>query len=104
LYEYLNEILSKEIDTFSLLFCDLDHFKRINDTVGHKSGDLILIEIANIIKQTINLKGLAFRYGGEEMVVILENMNCFKAYEVAEEIRKSISSSKYIYRIYSNFQ
>lgn len=103
LYEYLNEILSKEIDTFSLLFCDLDHFKRINDTVGHKSGDLILIEIANIIKQTINLKGLAFRYGGEEMVVILENMNCFKAYEVAEEIRKSISSSKYIKRIYSNF-
>ncbi len=103
LYEYLNEILSKEIDTFSLLFCDLDHFKRINDTVGHKSGDLILIEIANIIKQTINLKGLAFRYGGEEMVVILENMNSFKAYEVAEEIRKSISSSKYIKRIYSNF-
>lgn len=103
LYEYLNEILSKEIDTFSLVFCDLDHFKRINDTVGHKSGDLILIEIANIIKQTINLKGLAFRYGGEEMVVILENMNSFKAYEVAEEIRKSISSSKYIKRIYSNF-
>lgn len=103
LYEYLNEILSKEIDTFSLLFCDLDHFKRINDTVGHKSGDLILIEIANIIKQTINLKGLAFRYGGEEMVVILENMNSFKAYEVAEEIRESISSSKYIKRIYSNF-
>lgn len=103
LYEYLNEISSKEIDTFSLLFCDLDHFKRINDTVGHKSGDLILIEVANIIKQTINLKGLAFRYGGEEMVVILENMNSFKAYEVAEEIRKSISSSKYIKRIYSNF-
>lgn len=103
MYEYLNEILSKEIDTFSLLFCDLDHFKRINDTVGHKSGDLILIETADIIKHTINSQGLAFRYGGEEMVVILENMNSFKAYAVAEEIRKSILSSKYIKRIYSNF-
>lgn len=102
LYEYLNEILSKEIDNFSLLFGDLDHFKRINDTIGHKSADLILIETANIIKQIINSKGLAFRYGGEEIVVILENMHSFKAYEVAEEIRKSISSSKYIKSICSN--
>lgn len=103
LYEYLNEILNREIDNFSLLFCDLDRFKKINDTIGHKSADLILIETADIIKQIVNSKGLAFRYGGEEIVVILENMHSFKAYEVAEEIRKSISSSKYIKSVCSNF-
>lgn len=54
-----------------MLSLDLDHFKQVNDTYGHAFGDLVLREFAVRLQQTIRDCDLAFRYGGEEFVVLL---------------------------------
>ncbi len=56
---------------YGLLMCDVDYFKQYNDTLGHQGGDRVLQEVAGAIKTTIRQSDEAFRYGGEEIVVIL---------------------------------
>lgn len=80
----------------SLIVCDLDNFKKINDTFGHLSGDRVLKETANIIKS--NLRDgidVAARWGGEEFVILLPSTDKNSAYKIAERIRAQISSHKY---------
>jgi diguanylate cyclase (GGDEF)-like protein len=76
----------------SLLVIDIDHFKRFNDTYGHKTGDAVLKNTAAAISQSIAKKGEAFRYGGEEIVVLLPNHCVAEAESVAERIRMSIEA------------
>jgi len=86
-HEYMQEKLCNSKDPVSLLFCDIDQFKVINDTYGHMVGDCIITEVASAIKNEVkDVKGV-FRYGGEEFIVILENYSTEQAYEVAEKIR-----------------
>jgi diguanylate cyclase (GGDEF)-like protein/putative nucleotidyltransferase with HDIG domain len=74
-----------------LLMLDLDSFKTYNDTYGHPSGDKLLREIGGIIKGSTKSAGQAFRYGGDEFVVILPQTTIEDAYQVAERIRKCIA-------------
>ncbi len=61
---------------FSLIFFDLDHFKRVNDTFGHDAGDHVLKEIARIVRADIlGPRDIFARYGGEEFVILLANRN-----------------------------
>ncbi len=90
-------ILSKEIDLskttkspISIIFLDIDHFKKINDTYGHDVGDEVLIEIANLLKSDIRKGDFVFRWGGEEFVVTLHSANRIQASILAEKIRKSV--------------
>lgn len=91
---YFDEILTKEINRgerygteFSLLFLDLDDFKVVNDTMGHKAGDIALQGIADLILAAKRSEDTAARYGGEEFVLILPETNKIKALVIAERIR-----------------
>ncbi len=81
----------------SLLMFDLDHFKKLNDNYGHQCGDLVLIETASRIKQLLRTGDLFGRYGGEEFAIILPETDSLGATEVAERIRKAISTIPVIY-------
>lgn len=61
---------------FALVQLDLDHFKPVNDRLGHQAGDALLIEIAIALRQTIRQADMAARLGGDEFVVILRDMTC----------------------------
>jgi diguanylate cyclase (GGDEF)-like protein len=71
----------------SILMLDLDHFKRVNDTYGHESGDLVLKLFALRLKESLRVSDIAARYGGEEFVAVLPNTNLKGALELAEKIR-----------------
>ena len=74
----------------SVLFLDLDHFKSLNDTHGHLTGDKVLRTVGEFLKKTLRGEDLAARFGGEEFVVVLPNTPLSYGNVVAEKIRKSI--------------
>jgi two-component system, cell cycle response regulator len=78
----------------SMMMIDIDNFKRFNDTYGHQCGDVVLKNVAQIIKENSRQIDIAARYGGEEMAVILTNTDIVAAEIVAERVRKNIESSK----------
>ncbi len=73
-----------------VLMLDIDHFKRVNDIFGHQIGDEILIEVAHEIQRSIRGNDSLGRYGGEEFLVILEDISLVEAMSIAERIRQSI--------------
>ncbi len=75
----------------SLFMLDLDHFKNVNDTHGHKAGDIVLKEIATVLANLIRETDFVARYGGEEFVVALPETGFEKAFELAERIRQQIA-------------
>ena len=97
---YLQEKLKEMLDdaeaesaTMSLAFIDVDNFKSINDTYGHEKGDEILESIGEIISRFIRSSDYAFRYGGDEFVIIFSGIKSTKAVEVIERIRKYLIDS-----------
>ncbi|MEJ5300624.1 MAG: GGDEF domain-containing protein [Thermodesulforhabdaceae bacterium] len=83
---------------FSLAIFDLDHFKNINDSYGHKAGDLILKEVARIMKSSLRKGDIIARYGGEEFVVIFTGTQLNGAVEAAEKLRRIIEKTKFVFR------
>lgn len=77
---------------FSLIMIDIDHFKTVNDTYGHQAGDEVLKAISVLLKKGIRTVDFVARYGGEEIAVILPNINSEGAYQVAERLRKDIET------------
>ena len=78
---------------FSVLFIDLDHFKQVNDTHGHLVGSKLLAEIGYMIKAQLRLIDSAFRYGGDEFVVVLPQTGKDAALVVARRIRDCLRAS-----------
>ncbi len=70
---------------FSVVFIDLDHFKQVNDTHGHLIGSRLLAEIGNALKSHCRLIDFAFRYGGDEFVILLPQTSKENALNVADE-------------------
>jgi len=81
---------------FSLIFIDLDHFKAINDTYGHLMGSKLLAEIGEAIKEKCRMIDLAFRYGGDEFVVLLPQTSKENAVGVARRLHKLIRESVWL--------
>jgi diguanylate cyclase (GGDEF)-like protein len=79
----------------SLLVIDLDKFKSINDGYGHPAGDEVLKKAANVIRLACEGKGFAYRYGGDEMAVLLPKHNIQNAMSIAEQIRSSLPALKF---------
>jgi len=83
---------------FAILFFDLDHFKKINDTYGHEAGDYVLKELTNLVRGGhLRPKDVFARYGGEEFVILLSGLNAKAGAEIAERIRCSIETHAFIY-------
>jgi diguanylate cyclase (GGDEF)-like protein len=70
---------------------DLDHFKRVNDSFGHDAGDLVLTEVAAMLKKSIRGSDMVCRFGGEEFVLVLTDATSSSAVRRCEEIRAAIS-------------
>ena len=68
----------------SLMFLDIDHFKRFNDTYGHSTGDRVLAELGNVMRTSIRERDFAYRYGGEEFCIILPLAGLRQAMDIAE--------------------
>ncbi len=86
---------SRHNENLTLLFLDLDKFKRINDTYGHLFGDLVIKDSANIIKSNVRTHDVVARYGGEEYAVILVNTNKADCMKTVERIRENIENHIY---------
>ena len=103
---YITECLPKEIirairyeRALSLVLCDIDYFKKVNDTYGHQAGDQVLIEVVHSIKDSIrqDLDWIA-RYGGEEFLIVLPETGPEGARILAERLRNKISKHKFIFQ------
>lgn len=79
----------------SCLFFDVDHFKKINDQYGHQAGDVVLREVAAIIRQSLRTTDILARYGGEEFAALLPHTDQSTGLEIAERIRSSIASTSF---------
>lgn len=82
-------------EKLTLLFLDLDKFKRINDTHGHLFGDLVIKDTANIIKNNVRVHDVVARYGGEEYAVILVNTSKEECLKTVERIRVNVEEHNY---------
>lgn len=99
---YLPMVLAHEIERarrdngqFSLLFLDVDYFKMVNDGRGHLVGSKLLIELGEILKKQVRACDYAFRYGGDEFIVLLGSSNSENSKKVAERIRKSVEEHNF---------
>lgn len=82
----------------SLLVCDLDYFKKINDTFGHHVGDLTIKKVAGILTKRLRKNDFIARYGGEEFVAILPHTHLDKAIRIAEGLQSYINASVFIFK------
>ncbi|HBJ1651419.1 sensor domain-containing diguanylate cyclase [Clostridium botulinum] len=93
-------ILNNRLETkqnFSIIMIDVDFFKQINDNYGHDIGDIVLKDVSSIIKNEIRNTDYLGRYGGEEFLVLLPNINLDEAKKIADRIRISVENYKYYY-------
>lgn len=89
----LMEASNRYGDPLCLIMVDVDHFKKVNDTYGHVTGDKVLKGVAEILKKKVR-GGSAYRYGGEEMAVLLPKADLEGAGQVAERLRAAIEAHK----------
>lgn len=76
----------------SIVLLDLDHFKRVNDTHGHAAGDIVLREVAELLRASVRGVDLVGRYGGEEFLIILPETDADAAASIAEKLRRIVGS------------
>ncbi|MBB1411451.1 GGDEF domain-containing protein [Pseudoalteromonas sp. SG44-17] len=88
---YFEVELVDKINLF-IMVLDLDYFKKVNDEFGHDVGDQVLVEIATILRETLN-KGRVFRTGGEEFALFIPDSNQQESYQIAENIRVGLQST-----------
>jgi len=96
LNEYI-KLLENQPTQFSetcLMVIDIDHFKQVNDLYGHLMGDQVIQFVAEKLKENIRTSDLLVRYGGDEFIVLIENIGMERALKIAEKIRSEIYEAK----------
>ena len=88
------ERATRSSSKLSMLILDIDDFKKINDTVGHRKGDEALVKVAELVKRNLRKIDLPFRYGGEEFVVLLPGTAEVEAVHTAERLRAVIEETR----------
>lgn len=86
------ELCERTNEIFSLAMCDIDHFKKINDSYGHLAGDFVLKEVTRTLKDKFRSDmDVIFRYGGEEFILLFKNTSLNKIFDRLDEIRESLA-------------
>jgi len=80
--------------SISLILMDLDHFKQINDTYGHKAGDIVITTVTAVCSNNLRVTDLFGRYGGEEFVAFLPETSSEEAFQIAERLRQNIAVTR----------
>ncbi len=97
--EVFNEVstlVEHRNERMSLLYIDIDHFKNVNDTYGHPEGDQVLIELSNILRQTVRSFDIVSRIGGEEFTIILLDCPADRGVEISEKIRNKVERHSFL--------
>lgn len=97
LQEYTETLISgvlRRKKIIGLIMCDLDYFKQVNDVYGHNIGDKILKETADILKNCVRSSDLVIRFGGEEFLALLIDINDGESVNIAEKIRRAVEEKK----------
>ena len=95
-FEEEKKLHKKSRKVLSVVFLDLDNFKKINDNYGHSFGDKILKDFVETINISLKNYGEVFRYGGDEFILLLPDTTDKKALKIAEDIRTSIKNKDYL--------
>ena len=100
----LNKILTNQLEIsqaagqeLSLIMCDLDYFKKINDTCGHLAGDAVLENFADLLRTTFRQSDYIFRFGGEEFLIVLPSTGQNAAYTLGEKLFKAARTQEVVY-------
>ncbi|CAM2745530.1 TPA: diguanylate cyclase [Legionella pneumophila] len=95
---YLNEALDRELNrcarkslSLAVLMLDIDHFKQFNDKFGHEAGDMVIQAFANVLRQVTRKEDIACRYGGEEFILIIPEIDLEAALQRAQSIHDAVS-------------
>lgn len=83
--------------TFSVILCDIDRFKEVNDTFGHKAGDTVLKQVAQTVVATIRSEDVCGRWGGEEFLILLPHTGEEQGCGVAEKIRIAMAEQETVF-------
>ncbi len=101
-HRYFQDTLKQQLDiarrynqALSLIICDIDFFKKFNDTYGHQAGDAVLRQVAQTLKKNSRTTDFVCRYGGEEMSIILPNTKAEEALQLANRICHSVSEKPF---------
>lgn len=97
---YLTRQFAKTVSTgvpFSIVMCDLDDFKKMNDTYGHNCGDYILTGISEVIRETCPKDTVITRWGGEEFIIMLYDYSMQESRKLVEQIRKNLEAREFVY-------
>ena len=82
-------------EPFSLVVADIDHFKHVNDRYGHDTGDVVLRKVAKRIRDALRKYDTAYRYGGEEIAILLPRTNMAQAINIGERLRRTVEQRKF---------
>lgn len=99
LYERLERTLERSQRTrkpVSLIFFDLDNFKRVNDTYGHLNGSRLLAEVGQMVRESLGLIETAYRYGGDEFVVLMPHQSKQRAVELAQRLLDKLRATSFL--------
>jgi two-component system cell cycle response regulator len=101
---YLVEQLDRELSRatrherpLTLVMCDIDHFKVVNDDFGHLAGDHVLKEVAQLMKARIRPDDVLARYGGEELAIILPETDLAGGVLIAEALRELVAAARFVF-------
>jgi len=89
---YFNEAVANNED-FAILMVDIDHFKNVNDTYGHDTGDKAIVNLSEILTSNTNQGDVVARFGGEEFCIILKSVTAREAQTIAEKLREKTERS-----------
>lgn len=88
-------IVNQDLNKYSIIMFDIDHFKYVNDSFGHDVGDIVLQEVAQVSKKTLRESDLIYRWGGEEFLILVKNKNSNHLYNLGEKLRVAIASYQF---------
>ncbi len=89
------EISKRYKRPLSIIYFDIDRFKQVNDTYGHKVGDLVLIKLSSLVAKSLRKSDIFGRWGGEEFLIILPETTQNEAIQLAEKLRIKIETFKF---------